>query len=487
MSVNNRKTTCPEFSHCVFNERFDQCKLFGSRCVTLFVTSRQRMSWLLMSCFVTFFFIVDVQSVVAQWQQVSLPVETDVDLWDVHFADKNNGWIVGLESTILHTTDGGETWEQQCIKGDTASLFHVVFAQSSRNVWILGGWPNRYYKTTNGGLSWMQESLKVTFHANWMPTSVVFTDSVTGWMGGIHRSDTVVRDSAFVLKTTDAGSSWKKIYPDTLAWCRYMTLEAVDNEHVWVMCEHCFFYRTTDGAHLNAVNPRYCFSSPRIYLVDFLTPNIGFIGSDGASVVTGVSRTEDGGLSVKEGYDWTLFTSAQLATMSFADTSHGWIAATDFEHPFLGIWHTRDGGNVWDLQLRHQPTGREFQRSIFMIDSLDGWLVGNEALCYRTRNGGIVTSVDHNSALSSNHGLGQNYPNPFNPKTNISFTISISGMVTLRVHDLFGREVETLVDKVMPIGEYTIVWDAENVSSGVYYYQLSTPEITVTKRMTVLK
>ena len=78
-------------------------------------------------------------------------------------------------------------------------------------------------------------------------------------------------------------------------------------------------------------------------------------------------------------------------------------------------------------------------------------------------------------------------PNPFNPVTQISFSIPESQHVRLAVFDVSGRLVEVLEDGVREAGEHTIEWDAQGVSSGVYFYQLRAGNETLVKRMTLLK
>lgn len=68
--------------------------------------------------------------------------------------------------------------------------------------------------------------------------------------------------------------------------------------------------------------------------------------------------------------------------------------------------------------------------------------------------------------------LSQNYPNPFNPSTRIVYSVGASGIVRLKVYDLLGREVASLVEEKQGAGEYTVPWDASGLPSGVYYYRL---------------
>ena len=95
--------------------------------------------------------------------------------------------------------------------------------------------------------------------------------------------------------------------------------------------------------------------------------------------------------------------------------------------------------------------------------------------------------------LPGSVSLSQNYPNPFNPTTTLSFVIGYSSLVTVRVYDLLGREIATIVNQELSPGEYTRTWDAGNVSGGVYFYRLDvTPvpgavPITSVRKMVVLK
>jgi hypothetical protein len=81
----------------------------------------------------------------------------------------------------------------------------------------------------------------------------------------------------------------------------------------------------------------------------------------------------------------------------------------------------------------------------------------------------------------------QNYPNPFNPSTHIAFSVRGSGFVSLRVFDVLGREVATLVDERMDAGSYETSCDAKGLASGVYVYKLQAGSSVESKRMLLLK
>lgn len=84
-------------------------------------------------------------------------------------------------------------------------------------------------------------------------------------------------------------------------------------------------------------------------------------------------------------------------------------------------------------------------------------------------------------------GISQNYPNPFNPLTNIDYSISIDGRVSIAIYDITGRQVAELVNEVKTAGYYTAEFNAGNLASGVYFYRISTPDLTQVKKMLVVK
>lgn len=83
--------------------------------------------------------------------------------------------------------------------------------------------------------------------------------------------------------------------------------------------------------------------------------------------------------------------------------------------------------------------------------------------------------------------LEQNYPNPFNPSTKIKYSIPQSSNVMIKVYDILGNEIETLVNEEKPVGSYDVKWNAVNLPSGVYFYQIKAGSFTGTKKMILLK
>ena len=101
---------------------------------------------------------------------------------------------------------------------------------------------------------------------------------------------------------------------------------------------------------------------------------------------------------------------------------------------------------------------------------------------------GPVSAVsEEESAIPATYSLSQNYPNPFNPETEISFMLQASGFTSLRVYDLLGRVVATLVDEVLPAGRYTAKWSAGTAASGGYLLRLSAGDFRATRKMVLMR
>ncbi len=119
-------------------------------------------------------------------------------------------------------------------------------------------------------------------------------------------------------------------------------------------------------------------------------------------------------------------------------------------------------------------------------DSLQNWIVMIEG------NGVTGFELNPGQKVLKTYTLKQNYPNPFNPSTTISFTIPSTEKITLKIYDMMGREVKTLINETMPSGTHVVTWDGTDnkgtpMASGVYLYILKAGNHTLSKKMTLMK
>lgn len=102
-------------------------------------------------------------------------------------------------------------------------------------------------------------------------------------------------------------------------------------------------------------------------------------------------------------------------------------------------------------------------------------------------NAGVIVSNEDDPLVISDYRLSQNYPNPFNPSTTISFSLGEAGFTTLKVYDLLGREVRTLIEENRVSGGHEVSFNAGNLSSGIYFYELKSNGVRLIRKMTLLK
>ncbi|UCE17139.1 MAG: T9SS type A sorting domain-containing protein [Gemmatimonadota bacterium] len=101
--------------------------------------------------------------------------------------------------------------------------------------------------------------------------------------------------------------------------------------------------------------------------------------------------------------------------------------------------------------------------------------------------GRFMALVKGEVGMPVEYSLAQNYPNPFNPTTNIEYSVAGNARTTLRVYNVLGQELVTLVDEVKEPGHYSVDWDASEMASGVYFYRLEAGDFSATKRMVLMK
>ena len=139
-----------------------------------------------------------------------------------------------------------------------------------------------------------------------------------------------------------------------------------------------------------------------------------------------------------------------------------------------------DGASVTNLGLLGIPIG--------VIDSdFDGDVRHATAPDIGADEFDGIVGVEEQTALLTEFALEQNYPNPFNPNTMIKYSVPQSSNVVIKVFDILGNEIETLVNKEKSSGTYELAWYAANLPSGVYLYRLQAGSFVETKKMTLLK
>ncbi len=196
-------------------------------------------------------------------------------------------------------------------------------------------------------------------------------------------------------------------------------------------------------------------------------PKWAFAGSVFRKTTTGTLLTQSERLTMPEALRVHTMGSAYAG---FAETTTGSLEPGKFAD--LVIWSL----DLYNL-TPNQVTGLEAEMTI----------VGGE-IVYDNGKNTIVTSVlSENNISPGSFKLMQNYPNPFNPATIIKYSVPSTFFVVLEVYNTLGQKVETLVNEIKPAGEYSIIFNGENLSTGVYYYRIKAGEFYDIKKFVLIK
>ena len=113
------------------------------------------------------------------------------------------------------------------------------------------------------------------------------------------------------------------------------------------------------------------------------------------------------------------------------------------------------------------------------------WRAGPHDIYFNAEN--LPTGISNTNGIATSYSLSQNFPNPFNPTTSINFSLPKDGLVKLVVYDVLGKEAATLVNAEKTAGNYEVTFDASKLTSGVYFYKLTSGDFTNVKKMLLVK
>ncbi len=405
---------------------------------------------------------------------------------------------IGIPFTIflLSTTTHGQGWFVQQ-SGVTSRLSKVVFANA--RVGYVAGFGGVMLKTTNAGSTW---SALVTGISNNL-YSLTLKDSLTVWACGA---------GGAIVRTTDGGASWMPLNSGTTQTLRDISSIAVGSNAIVQTCGDngvslgsilggaTWFANTTNTtAHLNAIlldrlqnssaivagaagTLRYSTGGPfgswpypgsdevtgmKGWIVP--TPTTLYLCSANGTFTKGVAS-----------WTWTTVNTGASGALNAIDVlgNRIWVVGENG-----AVRHSTNQGADWNPQSVNSTVTL---RSICMIDSATGWIVGDDGLIVSTRTGG-VTSVHRQPSLSATFTLDQNYPNPFNPSTLIPFTVQGSGFMSLSVYDVLSRDVATLVNGNLNPGNHAVTFDGSGLASGIYIYRLTSGARSITRKLLLTK
>ncbi|MCJ7554443.1 MAG: YCF48-related protein [Ignavibacteriaceae bacterium] len=400
------------------------------------------------------------------WVKVSPIFDSSCNSNTYHgfFADERNGWWITLfPGTIFHTTNKGISWETQ-VDSCNAGIGSIVFTDSLHG-WLQGQTlPNPEYEyfilsTKNGGKSWDRYSAPVI-------TCLTFFDSLDGFAGG---------DS--IYKTTDGGVTWKVQTVEPSYGFGIMDIFFIDKKYGWAVGLSNIFdagviLNTVDSGKTWQFNDTLTTVGSAIYFTDSLH---GYIAGSNPPFFEGVIKvTSDGGRT------WLTYylPGTWLRDIAFTDDSTGWVVG---DYGF--IWHTTDKGLNWTKV--ESGTISHLYRIFFFDNGNIGYIVGADSTLLKYEK--TVEVKEEQPDLETSFKVFQNYPNPFNPSTTIHYSIKEAGLVKIKLFDILGKEVVVLTNETEEAGYHSVEFNASNLPSGVYIYTLRVNGYSDSKKMLLLK
>ena len=379
--------------------------------------------------------------------------QTSINQHSIKFASFNTQYatLVGEDGVIMNTMDGGATWTTQN-SGITSVLYGNAIIDSVTAIAV--GENGIILKSTDSGNTWniVKSGTTVTLKSVVMSGQSII---VCGDNGTILKSDDlggswstqnitsnllnsilvvngamfIAGDNGTLLTSSDGGSTWKAMVPfHGTQFHNFKAIGGSDANNITVIGDNFFVSNSHDGGITwnTSIIPSYTTIPNNLKDVHFFSSSNGVIVGEKI-----ILKTTDGGDSW---FDVTVQDlNVTLFSVAFSDFNNGITVGQNGQQLF-----TADGGTTWTAGLTAK------------------------------RN----MSALKNSVRDNKITLNQNYPNPFNPSTVISFNLPFSGVVSLKVYDMVGKEVKTLANGIQSAGNYSYRFDASNLSSGIYFYVL---------------
>ncbi len=410
------------------------------------------------------------------WERINSPVT--VNLSSVFFVDSLYGWAAGNSGVIIHTSNGGMEWETQESQTDN-NITDIFFL--NRNIgwaiyWEVENYPFGSYvlKTTDGGENWISSTSPVE---SCFGQTLFFQDSLNGWMGGKPYP---------IVRTIDGGITWNESEIDSST---YSTFPVYDikfyNSNIGFAaggvfdCCGVFWLTTNGGDNWSAIDTPYIAPEPIYELHIFDSVNVLGVGGDfePTGFGVGVINSSDAGGSWEFEY---IGISGVAWDVDFRTSSDVWASLGGEAN----LIYSSDSGINWTTVPT--PDSALIFRITFP-DSLHGFGVGSDGAIVKYKPDSTTSILAEDNKASDGFILGQNYPNPFNPSTKINFYLAETCPVKLKVFDMLGKEVATLINRELSAGNHEINFKASGLSSGVYIYTLLTSEYISSKKMILLR
>ena len=442
--------------------------------------------------FLVLFVIFPCFALAQSWSLISQLPAPSSDINSICVVDSNVIWVSCVGGYLYRSTDGALTWQD---KSPSVSLdLFGVSAVDSMSCWV-GTSDGTVARTTDGGSTWTPQINIAGSYIN----GIKMFDA----QNGVFMGDDVGMGQVYQLRyTTDGGDNWLLSSTSPQANNEYGIINAwdwTDQNHFWIGTQNydqnapevrlihtvTGFQGTFTSINIQGEGGANGLGIPAIAFTDSLHGIIGSRASDSDFI----KITTDGGTSWETADVPDSSSSFDIACANGLKDGSDIIRVlvADFANSEFKLFRTTDYGTTWtEEMLPAEAAANGFRQMEFLNDSLGfAGCIGGYIIKYSTSqpSGVISTNITPSKFI-----LNQNYPNPFNPTTLISYSLPSSGNVSLKVYDVLGKEVKTLVNGFQQAGLHSISFNASALPSGVYFYRMEAANrFTSVKKMILLR
>ncbi|CAF3838145.1 unnamed protein product [Rotaria sp. Silwood1] len=392
------------------------------------------------------------------WYEITTTGIT-TQIYGVSAPDINNVWACAGGGKVLRTTNGG-TWTSAAGNLPAADIYYAIWAFDANNALVTSS-PSatNVYRTTNAGVNWTS----VFTQAGGFIDGFYFKDANNGIMVG-----DAVGGRWSLWKTTNGGVNWDSTgmnVPSTEAgWT--MSVYGIGNT-VWYGGNTSKIYKTTNFGVNWATSPTG--TEVNGYSVWFNDLNNGMNGG------TTLQQTTNGGTTFATN---TAPGTGTIQALCGVGTKW-WIGRANI------VYQSTNNGTNWTTAFTAAGTSQIWNMTIARTGS--PYIYAGRSNGTILKYGGLTTGVSEPVSTPTNYSLSQNYPNPFNPSTQIEFGLPKNGFVELKLYDILGKEVAVLANGMFDAGKHTLDVNLSYLSSGTYFYRLTSDNFTDTKKLMLMK
>ncbi|NNJ53171.1 MAG: T9SS type A sorting domain-containing protein [Ignavibacteriaceae bacterium] len=431
-----------------------------------------------------------------------------------------NTYYIGTDGGIFRTIDFGETYQSHNGRLQTTQFYNGTSSSQTDSLKAMGGLQDNSTVIYDGDLAWIRviggdgswtsidPSNDNIVYASWQnlnmrrstnggsnfstitPPSAGITAFIAPFRTYYNDASIIYAGRDKIFKSTNSGNSWTATNNNTVldgnpALAMDISYQSEDIVYVatapFQTSRGNVFRTTNGGAEWTNITGNLPDRFPSDMAVDPLNDNVVFITFYGFGSGHVFKSTNSGD-------NWTDVSDnlpdvpVPAVIVDPNNTDHVYIG-TD-----IGVFVSTDGGGNWQDFNNALPDGVQgMDLNICRVNNVLRVMTHGNGAYERKLLSTIVSNSGSGPSVVINYQLGQNYPNPFNPSTTIEFKVQRAGLTTLKVYDVIGNQVATLVERDLPAGDFSIDFDASNLTSGTYLYRLESGNFVETKKMILLK